>query len=404
MATNDADKNTLIYTPDGLFSVPRLYIARDHQIPLVLTLDQMAVRKDLLFRFTAVNVLSGGAHGEGGALRAENIVVLEGWNSEGRVRKAWFVRISLETPASLGGTMGQKFLWQLPYGTCLKMIAVIKQHELTNNVPANQNSPLVTRLLPTSMDFYYRDWPALQRITELDTPLATELLSVPDRMFIMSVKSVGRTITLPKDNQPPPRAVQMHRHSRFHRPPSSRLNFAKLPDDVVTQILNTAVSELVVSTFSGDWTTLLRLRRVSHLTKKAVEGAAERLLTGILNALRHALTSPCFEDLEAARDMVLNARLTTQRLLADSDKPGFMHLARLRTDKPVGALPPPPPPPGELAKRLARVIARLQEKSDDDDEEVVDDVPVATTAFERRRLKRRRLLELTASWPSPHSG
>jgi len=380
------EEPSYVYTPEGIFFVPHWYIERDKNIPVMVKAGMWQELEAHHNRFAAVNFL------QATTVRAENIVVMtltDPENPHGRYKRChWFVRIAVQGGSAMfRQPLGSNFLWQLPYGTCTKIVQEIKAYETTNSLPAFQSSPLIGRLRPTSQDLYYKEWRDLQPMQEIG--------SYYDKLFAMAVKPVCRTVALPKDNPKPeldrigrPRAIQTLR--------KSRLNFAKFPDDLGNHIFGIAATQWLSSHKQCDWLALLKLRAVCKTTKAIVEEGAGNLLKNMLDGVKIALKSGKVKEIMDARDSILNRGLTTISFILDTNNPQFMNLARLRSKRRPGELPPPKPPPTGMQIMLKRVFDAGQ---NDDDESI--DPPEKSkqrvqfekdNAFIRRQLKRRRIL------------
>ena len=384
------EEPSYVYTPDGIFFVPHWYIERDKNLPVMVKASMWKEMQEHHGRFTAVNFLCSTT------VRAENIVVMtlvDPENPHGRYKRChWFVRIAVQGGSKMfKEPFGANFLWQLPYGTCTKVVQEIKAYEVTNKVPETQGSSLVRALRPTAQDMHYKDWRDLQPVKELD--------GYYDKLFAMSVKPVRRTVALPKDNPMPEldRIVRPATVQALHR---GKLDFSRFPDDVGGLIFETAATRWLNSHDASDWQAALALRRVCKGAKTIVDDCAEGVLKEMLSGIKKALVSGSVCDITKARDRILNTGLTTLSFVLDTNNPKFVNLARLRTNRKPGALPPPMPTPEERAAALKRVNdanARDVDMDDPVEEKTADKTPQRIrfekdNAFIRRQLKRQRIL------------
>ena len=373
-----------LYTPDGIFFVPHWYIERDKNMPVLIKASMWKEMQQHHGKFTAVNFLCTTT------VRAENIVAMTLINPEnphGRYKRChWFVRIAVHGGSKMfKETFGANFLWQLPYGTCTKIVQEIKAYEATNNVPHAQSSALVGILRPTSQDIVAKEWRDLQPVSALD--------GYYDKLFAMSVKPIRRTVALPKDN-PRPILDRITRPPAFQTPRRSRLDFSKFPDDLCMHIFGIASTRWLNSHESSDWSALLALRAVSRSTKAIVEEGAERVLNEMLLGVKNALVSGNVAEITKVRDRILDTGLTTLSFVLDTNNPKFVNLARLRTNRKPGTMPPPKPPPS--LKRQNTICYNID--SDDYIQDRLTDKSVQRIQFEkdnafiRRQMKRRRIL------------
>jgi len=364
-----------LYRPEGIFSVPQYYIERDRNMPIMVTPKTWKEAQSHHQAFGAVNFL---AHS---TVRAENIVVmslLDPQSPHGRFKRChWFLRIAIDNHA------GASFLWQLPYRTCTKIVSEIIQYEKANKVPANQGSSLVRHLKATAQDLKVKDWPDLEPVTVLN--------GYYDKLFVMCLKPVKYTIARPKDN-PKPTLARLNRPLCLQTQKKSRLNFSRMPDDAVLQILKTAASQWTKSHDTTDWSALLALRATSSTAKAVVNDAVTRFLTSIITALKANFASGIVDDLLKTRDCILDAGLTTMELLRsgqvqvkDSKAPSFLMLGRLRMNRKPDATPPMTRT--EIQVVLDRVNARNRADSDDE-----KDGGAEESAFQVRNRFRKKIL------------
>lgn len=384
------EEPSYLYTPDGIWFVPHWYLERDKNRPVVVKASAWMEGQIHHNKFTAVNFL------QSMIVRAENIVVMtltDPENPHGRYKRChWFVRIAVQGGSKMfKEPFGSNFLWQLPYGTCTKIVQEIKAYEVKHQVPSFIGSALARHLRPTAQDLRVEDWRDLQ-------PVAT-LNGYYDKLFAMSVNPCKYSICRPKDN-PRPEIDRFVRPKHLQTQRSSRLNFSQFPDDIVTHIVDTASSQWLASHDPTDWKAVLALRGVSKAVKNTVEAGAERMLKNMLSSVKHALVGGNVNDISHVRNSILNAGLATLPFVLDTNNPKFMNLARLRTNRRPGALPPPPPTREEMSATLKRVLSANQKDCDSDD--VCTDQTTEKSkhrlrferdnAFIRRQNKRRKIL------------
>lgn len=380
-----------IYTPDGIFFVPHWYIERDKNLPVQITTKYWKAMQEHHSKFTAVNFL------QYTTVRAENIVALtlvDPANPHGAYKRChWFVRVAVQGGSKLfKEAFGENFLWQLPYGTCTRIVQEVKAYELSNHIPGNVGSALIRNLRPTSQEFQSRDWPDLKPVTKLD--------GYYDKLFAMSVKPCKFTIARRHEN-PMPKLLRLARPQSVDMFNPCAISFSEFPDDVSNHIFQVSASQWITSHIPSDWKAVLALRAVCRSAKDIVENQAQRALTGTLSELKHCLVSGDVRDIFLLRDKMIHMGLSTLSFVLDTNQPKFINMARLRADKRPGTLPPPRKTREQILATLKRVTDANRSESDAEETTAAPSVPCKTAgrlrlerdnAFMRRQLKRRRLL------------
>ena len=321
-----------IYTPEGIYNVPLHYVVRDHNnsIPIKARTwhDVRAVHR----RLTAATFL------ENKEMCISNIIVVtntvaDDHEASGRQRRClWFVRLSVSSGCSLfEHTFGDNFLWQLPHGTCARIMSTL--HAC---VPPGLWSGLTTHFATSQHDFNPAvDFPEFQ--------LLETLPDYYDRVFAMSCAPCRYPISERTENAPIlPKSLA---RGWIHQPHPGKRGFMDwnlTPCDVTERILDIAAEQMLSTPDNNDWKAFLKMRQVCKGWRDKCDASGTKMLKDLAKTVKLTLRTKDPSKIMAVRNKVLDKGLMTITLLMDSYEISIYNLMRLRSVKRPGSMPPPP--------------------------------------------------------------
>ena len=375
------DLPTYIMRPEGVYYVPFFHIDRDQNIPVQISGDLWSKCKDIHGRFTAVGLLLNLT------ISASNIVVLSTCSSDATsnsTRIHWFVRIAVQGEhRRFTKNFGQNFLWQLPYGSCTKIIQELHRYAVKHNQapsPLTQNGLMPT---PHEFDASHQGWTGLKK--------CDRFLDYYDTTFAMMVFPATKAV--PLHTEGPRLRSRAPRPARYHTSKNSSLDFSNgLPDDVIDVILKHSVGEWVKSPDKSDWKAMIALRTVNRAFRDQVNTSAAVFMKSLAKVTHTAQSSFLMTDVEAAQVLFRDSGISMMKFLVDCNEQNFLNLMRLHR-----GLPPDSKPPSrqEAAMYRAAQHASFLKASGNWKDSSTSWNPINDKrqgGFDSRREKRRRIL------------
>lgn len=314
-----------IYTPEGVYEVPREYVVMESQEPLHISFREWRNAQSNHRCMTAATFLKDKV------VAMENFVVLNsdinsylntGFLSDD-VRVHWFIRIAVEGGCSnFEFRFGDSFLWQIPHAACAKILGMGGTKRL---------GPLG----PTQHDFDVRFWPKMFKVARFS--------DYYDCVFAMSVAPCAKPLAQPFENRS--RRTISHSRPCQMQPLSSCIDISNVPYDVYNKVLTEAIEHYARADSPGDWNAFLALRGVCRDFRDRANAHGVKYLRTILEDVKLALKTTEIKHIEVARDRVLNANLGTIAFIQDVARISVLNLMRLRTGKRPQSLPPQALPP-----------------------------------------------------------
>lgn len=342
----------LIYTPNGIFEVPKRFILRDHQE--VLPVSARTWRK----AFAEHRALTAASFLSNAKLRATNIVCIADPNADRNDSPVlWFIRLSVDGGNEVfKDTFGKSFLWQIPHGTSIKIGMTLSSYEKTNLTQEEDGSELLRKLACSRVDFQPKDWPCFQEVSQL--------YNYYDIIFAMACAPCAKPMRSWEEAEVP-RKTSLARPVGL-QPTGERAYFdaSTAPDDAMTLIMQAAAKRCVHGADDDNVKALLGLRLVCKSWNQTVEHVAVNHFKNVLTLVKQAAVSGKTADVFQARDVALGSGLPILSLIQDSAGPlRLLNYLRVRSNKHPGSLPPVAPAP--VPQRYWSQEASPREEDDD---------------------------------------
>lgn len=375
-----SDLPTYILRPESVYYVPFFHIDRDHNKPVVIRSDVWNRTQAQHGQFNALSCLLNTT------VSAENIVVISSTPTGEQMkpdRIHWFVRLAIEGGHSrFANNFGQNFLWQLPYGTCTKIIHELRSWALAKGLP---ESPLASAaMMPTPHNFNAKHvgWSGLKtcdRFTDYYDAMFAAMVSP-------SEGSVG-FCSLPNKNS------LMSRPLRYRTFRNSPLDFSTgLPDDVIDLIFQHSAGAWISSSDPSNWESLLAIRCVSRAARASVDTSAASFMKKLAAVTKQTQTYLRVSNAETMRNEFKDSGIPVLKFLCDTRSLDIINLMRLRTNKPANSVPPSRQA-AEAQRRRLNATRSLEMLGTGIASKAWIQMQRVPTAFESRKAKRQKVLK-----------